>query len=307
MFITFFILFTYLEYVNEIKSDQQNTTNPQDTQNGANKPNTAELHSQENILILKICFAIICLMGIIGMMIAQIKAINLKPEWFYIVPYVFLLLFIAVSFPVSILVAYKAKPAKVTKARQCGEGFLLGIVTMAIQLVSWHLVFVFYGLILNPLRAFVYSVVTVISIFCLVIIPAALFKLMWLIFKIITPQCKRKCKCGGYDCKDCEKICLLFIDLCIMISLVMLLLFAGAFSIFILHISISSNHPTLNELLKSVIPKILLVVITVVLLKIFLNPKTVKKYWLLLPKIFMDPMEIWKSFEKAEDKTDKNT
>lgn len=307
MFITFFILFTYLENINETKSD---TANPQNKKNGANKQNTAELHSQENILILKICFAIICLMGIIGMMITQIKAIKLKPEWFYIVPYVFLLLFIVVSFPVSIAVAYKAKPAKETKAQQCGEGFLLGIVTMAIQLASWHLVFVFYGLILNPLRAFVYSVVAIISVFCLVVISAALFKLghtMWLIFKIITPQCKKKCKCGEYESDDYEKIFLLFIDLCIMISLVTLLLFAGAFSIFILHISISSNHPTLNELLKSVIPKILLVVITVVLLKTFLNPKKVKKYWLLLPKIFMDPMEIWKSIEKTEDKKDEET
>ena len=78
--------------------------------------------------------------------------------------------------------------------------------------------------------------------------------------------------------------------------LITVLTFAGGFSVFILHISITSEHPTLDELTKSIIPKVFLIIIIWLLYKIFLNSNRTGDLWL-LPRLYTDLKEIWRYVE----------
>ena len=78
--------------------------------------------------------------------------------------------------------------------------------------------------------------------------------------------------------------------------LITLLTFAGGFSVFIFHISITSKHPTLDELTKSIIPKVFLIIIIWLLYNIFLNSNRTGDLWL-LPRLYTDLKEIWRYVE----------
>ena len=86
----------------------------------------------------------------------------------------------------------------------------------------------------------------------------------------------------------------------LMLSLMAVLTFVGAFSVFILHISITSDHPTLEELTKSLIPKLFLILIIWLLYNIFFNSNKEGRYWLLL-KLYTDFKEMWR-FMECDDK-----
>lgn len=70
-----------------------------------------------------------------------------------------------------------------------------------------------------------------------------------------------------------------YIDIIFMFSLVMLLIYAHAYSVFILQISIGSDtNETVEELAEFIIPKLFLIVIAWYLPHLFLKPE--KTWWL---------------------------
>ena len=196
--------------------------------------------------------------------------------------------------------------------------------------------------ILNPLRAFLYFVAIIIAALWFVILGVLLSIIIWtlIFFLIIKPilyfQCVKQCIISlqkffqtlieWLKNLPCIKQCILYLNtifyfkwnindhdngdqlkniriLFLMLSLIALLTFIGAFTVFILHISISSDHPTLDELTKSLIPKIILILIIWLLFHIFLNPKKAGKFWL-LPKLYTDSINEMMKWMDDEDKKD---
>ena len=333
-FTTIFILFVYLEYVSSDKDQNQaNPTNqarrprlhsirrtrvtrahlirkirirrgsiqirPADEDPGLVNPVTED--TSRNMKYITMSFFIICAVGIAAMLAFQVIAFTTK--WFYLVPYIWLLILIFVNFGISLkMVSMIEDDYRLTKLPFRLEGILLGMFTMTMQLLSWHLVFVFYGFILNPLRAFLYSMAMLVTVVCLIILIAVILKILSLIWryrcKIIDMDARRD-DTGGES--ERSKIIIMF-------SIVMLLIYTYTYCLFILHINISNNNETLDALMKSLIPKIFLIIITWFLYNMLLNPKKKGKHWL-LAKMFMDPMEIWKHKEKtgATDQTTEST
>ena len=156
MFTTFLILFTHLDYIkNRIIPDQQE--NP--PQNPPERKNSS-LSTLKYYLMFS--FVMICCLGVAAMMYFQISAFKGKilNQHFYLAPYICLWIIIIVSLIFStIMIMHNGCTCKCLQ--KCT---VLGIGTMTMQLLSWHLVFVFYGLILNPLRAFLFSVAMIIAV-----------------------------------------------------------------------------------------------------------------------------------------------
>ena len=166
------------------------------------------------------------------------------------------------------------------------EGLLLSIATATIQLLSWHLVFVFCSFILTPVRAILYSVVIIVTVVCLVVLLAVIMKVIFILISQ-TGKFQECFQTGKFKTSWLEKILHLHptvfmnnkkLDIILMISLIMLLIYAHAYSVFIFQININSNNQVLDEITKFIIPKILLIVIAWFLPKFFLNPE---KTWLI--------------------------
>ena len=91
------------------------------------------------------------------------------------------------------------------------EGTLLWIVCMTVQLLSWHLVFVSGGLILNPLTASLYCVAIISAVVCFAVLFATVIKMILIIiascFMILKSQEEST---DGADIlpKRMQKICL---------------------------------------------------------------------------------------------------
>ena len=191
------------------------------------------------------------------MLAFQLQVIAFTTKWFYLVPYMWLLILILINFGISLKMVSMIKDNyRLTKLPSRLEGILLGIFTMTMQLLSWHLVFVFYGFILNPLRAFLYSMAILVSVVCLIILLAVVLKISSCIWR---SRCKnidldaRRDDTGGESERS---------KIIIMLSIVMLLIYTYTYCLFILHINISNNNETLDVLTKSLIPKIFLIIIT---------------------------------------------
>ena len=252
--------------------------------------NTATL----NLQFMMYSFVLLCVFPAIPMMVYfQYSAVTRKQEWFYYYPYLWLLTCIGVNFFISVIVVYKIDNNKghdrLTKLLPFWlEGILLWIVITTMQLLSWHLVFVFAGFILNPLRAFLHSLFITVAVICWILLLAILIKItVIIIFKC--KGSKNYCSC----CKGCTTWCSYilmgntysYMDIIVMISLLMLLICAFAYVVFIFEItiSISNQLQTLDELTKSFIPNAFLIMIG----------------WL-LPKMFLDPKKMWQYIKKTE-------
>ena len=317
LFTTLFILFAYLDYITS--KEQENDT--QNQPEAPARPDAKKSSFRTFKYHLMFSFLVICCLGIAAMMRFQIYAITneRKIQKFYMIPCIILWFMVLINLIIlarMIIVEDKEKGYKI-----CLLKFTIyGIGTITMQLVSWHLVFVLYGLILNPLRAFLYSVAIIIAVlWCIIflVLLSMIFRIsnilgklmgkileyiLWAIYSCIELPgikhcifCLRVSFCysltGHHQKKDRVKtIVLLF-------SLMALLTFIGAFTVFILHINISSGHPTLDELTKSLIPKIFLVLIVWLLLNIFFHSNKDGKFL----KLYTDFKEMW-SFMDFYDK-----
>ena len=154
---------------------------------------------------------------------------------------------------------------------------------MTVQLASWHLVFMLCGFVFNPLRAFLYSGVVIVTVICSIVLLSVVMK----VTVILMYQTKFSDKHYIKWLKDYvrEPVVLMedkkfpYIDIIFMFSLVMLLIYVHAYSVFILQISIGSDtNETVEELAEFVIPKLFLIVIAWYLPHLFLKPE--KTWWL---------------------------
>ena len=151
MFTTFFILFAHLDYIKSKKQEQNQTKKPKNVSLGALK------------YYLMFSFVVTCGLGIVSMAKFQFYAIKNenKIQKFYIHPYIFLWIMVFVNFITSTFLIIAEEKCFKRCLQKC---IIMSAGTITMQLASWHLVFVLYGLILNPLRAFLYSVAIIIAV-----------------------------------------------------------------------------------------------------------------------------------------------
>ena len=264
MFTTCFASFAYLQSIEQLNGNGESNTLPTTNLTGSEKTEYTR-----NLKFMICSLVIICCIANGTMVFFQVSALHRKYEWFYLYPYMWLWILITIKLFTSMKTVYTLEKAQRLFASPFWvEGMLLWMVTMTMQLTSWHLVFVLYGLVLNPLRAFLYCVVIIVTLISCVVGLAVIIKLIVLVntwFKMHRPTWK----------KD-EKFP--FIDIFLMISLVMLLIYIFTYGAFILQTNISSNNQPLDELTKLIIPKLFLLVVVWLSTQLFLTPKNIWKF-----------------------------
>lgn len=228
---------------------------------------------------------VLSFLGNAVMLYCQLVAIIKNPEWFYLLPYVWLWIFIIINFFISVKIVYIIKDDQAnrccfTKLPPWLEGMFLGTITMTVQLSSWHLVFMLCGFVLNPLRAFLYSVVIMVTLICSIVLLSVIMKItVILIYRTKVSDKKWFKEYVRRPVVLMEDKKFPYIDIVFMFSLVMLLIYAHAYSVFILQISIgSSTNETVEEIARVVIPKLFLIVIAWYLPHLFLKPE--ETWWL---------------------------
>ena len=248
-------------------------------------------HPISNVRFMLYSILVVCCLAIGLMIYFQLHAIIRNLEWFYLCPYIWLWILVAMNFSFSVkivcLIDSNEKHDRLTTLPCFLEGLLLSIAVATMQLLSWHLVFVFCSFILNPVRAILYSVVMIVSVVCLVVLLAVIMKVIIILISQ-TGEFKECFQTGKFkNFAWLEEILHLHptvfmkdkrIDIILMISLIMLLIYAHAYSVFIFQININNSNQILNETIKFIIPKILLMMIAWFLPKLFLNPE---KTWLI--------------------------
>lgn len=280
---TIFIFSTYLEYTKRAHNSTNGTRN-----------------SAIMCSFITVCILGIAVMGTFQIIILKVT-VDKADEWFYFVPYGWLCLLIVLNIIVSLIMTRKThKNERLTKSNYFWiEFILLVLFTLSMQLLSWHLVFVLYGFILVPLRAFLYCAATAITVICFIMLLAMVFQV---IYSVCIPiyQCIEmfnRCSYTRFNRSGITNIPL-------MLSLIMLLIYIYTYCVFILHIIISSSNQTVEELTKLVIPKVLLLMTIWLLYTMLWNPEKGGKYWL-LPKILIDPSEIWNRIEATDQTTER--
>ena len=251
------------------------------------KSTAASKDNFSNLRFMMCSALVLSFPGSAAMVYCQLSAIVKNPEWFYLFPYIWLWIFITVNFFISVKIAYivenHAKQDRFTKLLPWTEGIFLGMITMTVQLASWHLVFMLCGFVLNPLRAFLYSGVIIVTVICSVVLLSVVMKVT--VILIYQTKLSDKHYIKWLKNYTREPVVLMedkkfpYIDIIFMFSLVMLLIYAHAYSIFILQISIGSDtNETVEELAEFIIPKLFLIVIAWYLPHLFLKPE--KTWWL---------------------------
>ena len=160
---------------------------------------------------------------------------------------------------------------RLTNFKPSKEGLLLWIVNMTMQLLSWHLVFVVCGFALHPLRAYLYTMVIIVTAVCLLILVAIIIKL------ICTINCNKNHTMIDHSNASGNNLPH-GVDTIIMLSLIMLLICAFAYIVFIFQISITINNQTIADITQSIIPSVFLMIIAWLLPKLYLDPKILLKY-----------------------------
>ena len=230
-----------------------------------------------NLKYMMYSVVIICIPANGAMIFFQLR--SLKPfivikEWWYNIPYGLMWILIIFYINAARILIDKAEMDdnrnRLTTFKPWKETLFLWIVNMTAQLVSWHLVFVICGFILNPLRALLYCMIIIVTIICLVVLVAVIIKLI----------CTVYVTCRGNQTLDDRSVdnsshC---IDVVIMFSLIMLLLCAFAYIVFLFQVSITINNQTIEDITQSIIPSVFLIIIAWLLPKLYLDPKTLLKY-----------------------------
>ena len=212
----------------------------------------------------------LCIPANITMIYFQVRSLSVgKYEWSYHYSFYVLWLSIVVYlYPAKRIideVEMDANRVRLTTFKVWQEGILLWIVNMTAQFVSWHLVFVVCGFILNPLRAFLYSMLIIVAVVCLAVLVALVIKFV----------CSSK---RNVTLNDSPNTLVNKYDIAVIFSLTMLLLCAFAYIVFIFQISITINNQTIEDILKSIIPNLFLVMIIWLLPKVYLDRNTILKY-----------------------------
>ena len=195
-----------------------------------------------------------------AMIYLQFSIATGKYEVFYVYPYLFLWMLSIVYFFISGVIVSRVERARnyerLTKCKyKWVEIMLLWFFTTTMQLLSWHLVFVVCGFILNPLRALLYCTIIIVSVVCCVVLVAIIIKLLCIL-----------------------KNRTLNIDMAAMFSLILLLACAYAYIVFVFQISITVNKQTVEGIAKSIIPYAFMTIIAWLLPKMFLDPEKLFKY-----------------------------
>ena len=271
-FATFIIYITYLEFTEKSSTENANL-HSLPTYDDLAYPFTpaylayltdASDSKFANLTYMMYGFVPVCFIASGTMMYFQQSVFTGRQELFYLIPYMSLLALIVGNIFVSVIIAYKVendeKRSRLFQLKPWIEGIILWAVNMIMQLLSWHLVFVVCGFILNPLRAFLYCMVLILSVICSVILLALIFKFC---IRIVWKNSFQR------------------IDTVLMVSLILLLACAYAYIVFIFQISIAINNRTVEEITRSVIPHVFLIALA----------------WL-LPKMFLDPKKIWSYLKK---------
>ena len=199
-------------------------------------------------------------------------------EWCFYVSYLWLVVLILTSSVILFIRAKTVPECHRLMKSHCVEFMVLEIFTMAMQMLSWHLVFVFYGFILNPLRAFLYSTTIIIVVACSIIVLALVLKA---VFKYI---CMPRNTANAADTANVNGIILMW-------AVPIFLTFMCTYCLSILGISISSSNGKIDEITKSVIPKAILIVTAWFIYHMISNSDNRTKLWSLL-KIIMDETKL---------------
>ena len=228
-----------------------------------------------NLKYMMYSVVIICIPASGTMMYFQLRSFFTgKNEWCYNYPYflmwISIILYVYAASKVIDKVERDENRDRLTTFKLWKEGALLWIVNMTAQLVSWNLVFVVCGFILNPLRALLYSMVIIVTVVCLVVLVAIILK-----FICITTCCSRGNQTLDNHSVDNSPHCT---DVAIMFSLIMLLICAFAYIVFIFQISITINNQTIEDVTQSIAPSVFLIIIAWLLPKLYLDPNTLLKY-----------------------------
>ena len=202
----------------------------------------------------------------------SLKHLKVKDEWHYNISdylmWISIIFYIYAARKLIYKVERDDNHDRLTTFKLWKEVILLWIVNMTAQLVSWHLVFVICGFILNPLRALLYSMVIIVTMVCLVVLVAIIIKL------VCTVTCRGNQTLDNRSV-DNSSHC---IDVVIMFSLIMLLICAFAYIVFIFQISITINNQTIEDVTQSIVPSVFLIIIAWLLPKLYLDPNTLLKY-----------------------------
>jgi len=329
-FATAFVTFSYIQFLDDQYKKNKNkeldaeVEAMEEGQSLDNKPFTPP---NDNIRYLAISALIICAPANAIMVFFQVSALRRKYEWFYFYPYIWLWILIIYKLFTSMSTAYKLKYSKVQffYAPSWIEGTLLWIACMTVQLLSWHLVFVSGGLILNPLRASLYCVIILTAVICFMVLLATVIKMIfiiiiscviilkhrqdntdidklnmdiWKIPKQMQNICAMLFGCAAmWKQKDNSKMKVKFmcvpmpvslqdkfpfINITILISLVMLLLYVCAYGVFVLQVNISGNMQKggklLDEVIKLIVPKLFMIALAWFATKLFLSPQKLLKH-----------------------------
>ena len=180
-----------------------------------------------------------------AMLYFQHGAITNTQEWYYFYPYTFLLICILMNLFISVIVVYKIDNCKnhdrlLKWLPFLVEAIFLWIIIVTMQLVSWHLVFIFCGLALNFLRALLYTVSMGLSAICAILFLAIIIKIT--VILVVKCCCSSRC-CKKYETKvkshipkfSCKEIA-------VMLSLFLLLICTFTYSLFIFQVTISVSN-----------------------------------------------------------------
>ena len=280
-FTTIFTLCAYLDQVNQSTLENRNPIN-----------NTVTITFEGDLKYLVGSILVMCFLSSAGMVILQVINFAIAKEWFYCVPYLWLMILILVSNIAFAMMANKTdKENRITKSSVLVEAVLLGIFTTTIQFLSWHLVFVFYGFILSPLRALLCSAAIIITVICSIILMTVIFKVLNAAIEAVKVKLLHKCISRYQDISADTDGKNIMSKIILMFALVMLLTFTYTYCVFILHVSINNSDQAVVNLIESLIPKAFLILIAWFLYNMIVNLEKTKKFWLLL-KMFMNPLEM---------------
>ena len=312
-FTTAFITFPYLKF---LEKETLLDTKQETMEEGQSSNKKSFIPAHNNVCYLITGALITCVPGSAVMVFFQVSGLQQKHEWFYFYPYIWLWFLIIVKFFTTITTAHGLGMQLFNVPRWI-EGTLLWIACMTIQLLSWHLVFVLGGLILNPLRASLYCVVIISGVVCTMVLLATITKILFIMITIsiiiLKPQdtdCSTILKrmqimCTLlFHCADMRNkmdrakmdvsskfLCVRmpfslqdkfpFVNITILFSLVMLLVFMFLYGVFILQANVSGNMQMggklLDEVIKLIVPKMFMVVLVWFATKLFLSQQRLLK------------------------------
>ena len=235
--------------------------------------------SNPNLKYMMYSLLATCIPASIMMVYFQHKVITGKYEWFYRFPYLSLWMSIVVYFYISVIIVTRVEEDndhdRLTKSvAPWLEGIFLWIVSTTMQLLSWHLVFVVYGFILNPLRALLCSLMMIHAVVCCTVFLAVIIKT----FCTICTTCKRNGTSNDSPNGSVNNNTSHCFHIAVMSSIIMLLICGFAYIVFIFHISITVNDLTIEDITKSIIVSAFMMIFTWLLPKIYLDPTTLLKY-----------------------------